>query len=62
MFWSKMLSSAKIGVKFFGMANPNQNSLADPNQNPCHTTFKYHFPIPLNFNQKNVKYRYDTGK
>ena len=26
------------------------------------TTFKYHFPIPVNSNQKKVKYRYDTGK
>ena len=27
-----------------------------------YTTFTYHFPIPLQNNQKKVKYRYDTGK
>ena len=27
-----------------------------------HTTFKYHIPIPLDYNQVWTKYRYDTGK
>ena len=31
--WVEILISATIGVMFFGMANPNQNSLANPNQN-----------------------------
>ena len=30
------------------------------NQSPYH--FTYHFPIPLQINQKKFKYQYDTGK
>ena len=32
------------------------------NQDSPHTTLPYHIPIPLYFNQKNLKYRYGTGK
>ena len=36
--------------------------LAENNQVCLNTTFKYHIPIPPENNQKNLEYRYGTGK
>ena len=40
----------------------NQNQTRSQNQSQDHTTFNYHFPIPLKKNQILFKNRYDTGK
>ena len=40
----------------------NQIGECQCNQNSTHTTCVYHIPIPVNYNQKTGKYRYDTGK